>query len=72
MYLFPVGVSSLSHPVSRFEDLLVLGAQLVQEGVCQLHTATPQLPYNKQKVERGGGITRVCLSSAKKNSDVTE
>lgn len=39
-----------SHSVSRFEDLLVLSSQLVQEGVRQLHTATPQLPCQTEGV----------------------
>lgn len=42
--MLPVSVSQRSHPVSRFEDLFVLSAKLVQEGVRQLHAAAPQFP----------------------------
>lgn len=49
-----------SHPVSRFEDLFVLSAKLVEESVCQLHAAAPQFPWRTEgRAGRGlGGAVR--------------
>ena len=45
----------LPHPVSRLEDLLVLGTQLVEKSVGKLHTATPQLPWWRWREDEEGG-----------------
>lgn len=42
-----------SHSVSWFEDLLILGAKPVEEGVRQLHTAAPQLPCQTEGGQGG-------------------